>query len=136
MRFVFDTNTLVSAALFSRSLPRLAFDSTFKRGEVLTSEAYLAELDEVLHRAKFTRYLTALEADLFVNQFSLKATSIVVTISLSDYRNQKDNKFLELAVDGDAVCIITGDQDLLVLHPYCDLAILNPVDFLRWIADK
>ncbi len=84
MRFVFDTNTLVSAALFSRSLPRLAFDSAFKRGELLTSEACLAELDEVLHRAKFTRYLTALEADLFVNQFSLKATSIIVTSSLAD----------------------------------------------------
>ncbi|WP_288426181.1 putative toxin-antitoxin system toxin component, PIN family [uncultured Spirosoma sp.] len=136
MRFVFDTNTLVSAALFSRSLPRLAFDSAFKRGELLTSEACLAELDEVLHRTKFTRYLTALEADLFVNQFSLKATSIIVTSSLADCRDQKDNKFLELAVDGDAVCIITGDQDLLVLHPYRDLAILNPVDFLRWIADK
>lgn len=136
MRFVFDTNTLVSAALFSRSIPRLAFDNAFERGELLTSEACLAELDEVLHRAKFTRYLTPLEADLFVNQFSLKAMFITVTSSLVDCRNQKDNKFLELAVDGNAVCIITGDQDLLVLHPYRGLAILNPVDFLHWIADK
>ena len=136
MRFVFDTNTLVSAALFSRSIPRLAFDSAFERGELLTSEAGLAELDEVLHRAKFARYLTPLEADLFVNQVSLKAMFNAVTSSLVDCRDHKDNKFLELAVAGNAGCIITGNQDLLVLHPYRGLAILNLVDFLHWIADK
>jgi uncharacterized protein len=90
----------------------------------------------VLHRPKFARYLTPLEADLFINQFSLKATSIVVASSLTDCRDQKDNKFLELAVDGQAACIITGDQDLLVLHPYRHIAVLNPAEFLDWLTDK
>ena len=134
MKFVFDTNTLVSAALSATSTPRQAFDVAFSQGELLTSESCLAELNQVLHRTKFSRYLTPFEADLFINQYSLKATSVLVSSSLTDCRDPKDNKFLELAVDGSATCIIMGDQDLLVLHPYHTVSIFIPVDFLRWLS--
>ena len=40
---------------------------------------------------------------------------------------------LELAVAGNADFIITGDQDLLVLNPFRDIKIVNPVDFLEII---
>ncbi len=134
MRFVFDTNTLVSAALFANSIPRQAFDAAISRGISLTSESCLAELNQVLHRPKFARYLTAFEADLFISQYSLKTTHIVVTSSVTDCRDFKDNKFLELALDGQATCVISGDQDLLVLHPYRTIAILTPLDFLAFIT--
>ncbi len=133
MRFIFDTNTLVSAALFSQSIPRQAFDIAFTQGELLTSEACLAELNQVLHRPKFARYLTPFEADLFMNQYSLKVTSVTVKSLVNDCRDIKDNKFLELAIDGEAACIISGDQDLLILHPYRDILILTPTDFLHWL---
>lgn len=136
MKFVFDTNTLVSAALFSKSVPRQAFDSAFSRGTLLTSEACLAELNQVLHRPKFARYLTPLEADLFISQYSLNVTSVIINSSLSDCRDLKDNKFLELSVDGQATSIISGDQDLLVLHPYRGIAVLSPVDFLHWVTNE
>jgi len=43
------------------------------------------------------------------------------------------NAFLALAVDGEADAIVTGDRDLLALHPYAPIAILSPRDFLkRW----
>lgn len=38
--------------------------------------------------------------------------------------------FLELAALGNAVCIITGDEDLLVLNPFRNTTILNSRDFL------
>lgn len=133
MRFVLDTNTLVSAALMANSTPRQAFDAALNRGELLTSESCLAELNQVLHRPKFARYLTPFEADLFINQYSLKATVVTVSSSITDCRDLKDNKFLELAIDGAANCIITGDQDLLVLHPYRAVSIVTPVDFLNWV---
>lgn len=132
MKFIFDTNTLVSAALSAQSTPRQAFDTALRQGELLTSESCLAELNQVLHRPKFARYLTPFEADLFINQYSLTTTAINVTSSLTDCRDQKDNRFLELAIDGQADCIVTGDQDLLVLHPYHGVQILTPIDFLNW----
>ena len=135
MKFVFDTNILISAALFSQSIPRQAFDMALSRGDLLTSEACLAELNQVLHRPKFARYLTSFEIDLFINQYSLKATFVTVTTILNDCRDAKDNKFLELAVDGDVAYIVSGDQDLLVLHPYRDIAIMNPIDFLNWLGN-
>ncbi len=42
----------------------------------------------------------------------------------------KDDKFLELAVNGKAKYIITGDQDLLVLNPFQDIAIISVSDYL------
>jgi len=52
-------------------------------------------------------------------------------IEITDCRDPKDNKFLELAVTANASCIITGDDDLLVLHPFRNIPILNASDFLN-----
>ena len=46
-------------------------------------------------------------------------------------RDPKDNKFLSLAIDANAITIVTGDDDLKVLHPYKGIAIQSPADFIR-----
>jgi len=46
-------------------------------------------------------------------------------------RDPKDDKFLELALNGRADAIITGDADLLALHPWREVAIVSPADYLR-----
>lgn len=45
-------------------------------------------------------------------------------------RDPDDDKLLETAMMGQADCLVTGDRDLLVLSPFHDILILNPVDFL------
>jgi putative PIN family toxin of toxin-antitoxin system len=45
-------------------------------------------------------------------------------------RDPKDDKFLSLAVSGHADLILTGDADLLALHPFQGIAILSPADYL------
>ena len=45
-------------------------------------------------------------------------------------RDPKDDKFLELAVNGAAQLIITGDADLLALHPFRRTEILTPARYL------
>ena len=49
---------------------------------------------------------------------------------LSPCQNPKDNKYLELALSGQAECIVTGDNDLLVLTPFRGIAILTIQEFL------
>ena len=56
--------------------------------------------------------------------------TIKPTETITDCRDPKDNKFLELAVASNAPFIITGDDDLLVLNPYRDINILKSGDFL------
>ncbi len=57
-RFVVDTNVVVSAVLSPKPIPRQAFDLAFTRGIVLASDSTLAELDDVLRRPKFERYIS------------------------------------------------------------------------------
>lgn len=42
----------------------------------------------------------------------------------------RDDKFLDLAVAGQATCIITGDPDLLDLHPFRGISIVTPAQFI------
>jgi len=48
-----------------------------------------------------------------------------------DCRDPDDNKFLALALDGHAECIVTGDPHLLELHPWRGIPILTPRAFLE-----
>ena len=48
----------MSALLLPRSVPRQAFDAASAAGRLLVSEATVAELDEVLRRPKFNRYVS------------------------------------------------------------------------------
>ncbi len=62
------------------------------------------------------------------------ADLVEVDQAVTDCRDSKDNKFLQLAVSGHATHLVTGDQDLLVLHPYRHIAILTAREFLAEVA--
>jgi putative PIN family toxin of toxin-antitoxin system len=129
-RFVLDTNTIISALLIRTSLPRQAFDHAFAQGTVLVSEQTIAELTDVLQRTRFDRYITLERRLQFLASFVQDTTVIAITETITECRDPKDNKFLEVAVCGQADSIVTGDQDLLALHPYRGITIITPRDFL------
>lgn len=129
-RYVLDTGVIVSAVLLPRSVPRRAVDLAFARGIVLASADTIGELDEVLRRPKFNRYLREEERLLFLAAFIRDAKVVEVTERLTACRDPKDDKFLELAVSGNATCIVSGDDDLLVLNPFRGVAILTPQEFI------
>jgi putative PIN family toxin of toxin-antitoxin system len=64
---------------------------------------------------------------------NLLATAEAVTICerIVASRDPTDDKFLELAVNGRADLIVTGDADLLVLNPFRDIPIVSPVTFVQ-----
>ena len=129
-RFVIDTNVVVSAVLSPRSVPRQAFDLAFAQGIVFVSDSTLLEIEDVLRRPKFERYISERERLQFLAKFIREARLIEVTVAITDCRDPKDNKFLELAVSGEATSIISGDADLLVLHPFRDITIVTPQSFI------
>lgn len=131
LRFVLDTSVIVSALLLSRSVPRQAFDLAFIQGTVLVSDTTLNELDTVLRRSRFDRYIAEDERLQFLAAFVQDAMLVEVTEVVTDCRDAKDNKFLELAVSGDATCIISGDNDLLSLHPFRGIPIVTPQAFIN-----
>ena len=129
-RFVLDTNLVVQAALLDSSPARRVFEAALLEGEVLLSDAVQAELSDVLMRPKFDRYISPLQRLQFLANLVAIATPVQITLHVQACRDPKDDKFLELAVNGQANCIVTGDNDLLVLNPFQNIVILLPRDFL------
>ena len=130
-QYVFDANVIVSALLLPDSLPRRAFDKAYRQGKILLSAATILELDDVLRRPRLDRYLHEEERIDFLLHLIRDAVIAPVTLTVTDSRDPKDNKYLELAVSASATCIVTGDQDLLVLHPYRAIPIVMPRTFLE-----
>ena len=130
MRFVFDTNVVLSAALFEHSVPDQALRRALGVGDVLLSLATLQELHDVLSRPKFEQYVTLEEREEFLATLVNRASLVEIKETIEACRDPKDNKVLEVAVSGQATCIISGDEDLRVLHPFRGIPILTPAGFL------
>jgi uncharacterized protein len=128
-RFVLDTNVIVSAALLENSVARRAFDKAILHGQILISDDLQDELSEAILRPKFDRYLSTDKRLQFLARFINLAMPISVVEQIDICRDPKDNMILELAVDGKANCIVSGDKDLLVLNPFRGIAIMPPRAF-------
>ena len=127
-----DTNSLISAALIPTSINRQAFNKVIDLGKLAISNNTTEELIEVLFREKFDKYfINDEERFVFVNKIEVNSKLFTIDISFNVCRDSKDNKFVELVISANASCIIKGDKDLLVLHPFREIPILNATDFLN-----
>jgi putative PIN family toxin of toxin-antitoxin system len=134
-RYVFDTNVLVSAVLFEHGKPGQAFRQALHHGEILISLPLLDELTEVLGRKKFERYVKVEEREEFLRALVARAALIEPKEIIRVCRDPKDDMLLELAVAGGAAYLLTGDQDLLALNPFRDIAIVTADQFLALTAE-
>ena len=129
-RIVIDTNVFISALLIRKSVPFQVVNIAFKQGFILNSDATFSELQQVLTRRKFEKYLTSEERNIFLFKLANESQSIDIKEEIKACRDAKDDKFLELAVNGNADFIVTGDADLLVLNPFRDIEIITPEIFI------
>jgi putative PIN family toxin of toxin-antitoxin system len=133
LRFVFDTNVIVSALLLEDSTSRRAFNLAVERGKILLSFPVLSELNEVLGRRQFRKYVDEDDVRRFISALVREAEWVETRTPVVASRDPKDDKFLELAVSGRATHIISGDSDLLTLNPFQGTPILTPDAFLETI---
>jgi uncharacterized protein len=129
MQWVVDTNVLVSRLLMPKGVAGQAFDVAVHSGALLMSPATLAELSEVVMRPKFDRFVDATVRRGFLSRLGALVQVVHPTQTVTACRDPKDNKFLEVALHGNATAILTGDADLLVLHPFQDIPVLSPPEF-------
>jgi uncharacterized protein len=126
LRMVFDANVIVSAMLLPLSIPRRALNRVLGEGRLLISAATTTELDEVIRRPRFDKYLSEEERTEFLTALVYESELVHVVDNVTDCRDVRDNKYLELALSGRATHIVTGDADLLVLHPFRGIIIIPP----------
>lgn len=90
----------------------------------------LAELNEVLNRKRFRPYIDEEDIRIFIATLTREAEWVHAETRIKACRDPKDDKFLDLAVQGKANQIVTGDSDLLALDPFQGIRILPPHLFL------
>ncbi|RYF76183.1 MAG: putative toxin-antitoxin system toxin component, PIN family [Comamonadaceae bacterium] len=136
-RWVLDTNVLVSRVLWPQGTPSRAFAQALQwGGTLLVSPATLAELHEVLMRPRLDRYASPEHRLAFLQLLPPVLELIHPATPIRACRDPKDDKFLEVAVHGQADALVTGDADLLALHPFHGVPILSPADFLQHLGDE
>jgi len=128
--WIFDTNTLLSALLNEDSPPGMALKKARQNGTLLVSPQTAAEYFNVFSRTKFERYVSLELRLAFIENIISNAFEVLPIEKVNACRDPKDNKFLELAVTAGASCIISGDQDLLILDPFRNIPILTADRFL------
>jgi len=128
MRLVVDTNVFVSAALKSGSWPGIVIRWLDRYGGLLKSSVTEQEVFEVLQKPR----LAPMIAPFFSTELRrIFAAAELVTIAerVTECRDPKDDKFLELAVNGRADVIVSGDADLLMLDTFRGIPIVTPAAF-------
>lgn len=125
-RYVLDANVVVSALLLNDSVPGRAFEHARRHGTILVSDASLAELRSGLGRSKFDRYLTRTDRDDFLLAMTQESEVVEIDEVVRACRDPKDDHVLELAVNGRATTIVTGDEDLLEQNPFRGVEVVTP----------
>jgi putative PIN family toxin of toxin-antitoxin system len=134
-RVVLDTNVLISAALSPHGKPFSCLSWVLDNATLLTSQELLTELETRLARPKFSKYVDEARRRAFVADLALSTVLVEVRGVVKLCRDPDDDKLLEITIAGGADCLVTGDQDLLVLDPFQGVPILTPAAFLEAIAE-
>lgn len=129
MRIVLDTNILISALITQGTPPDQLFQAwREERFDLVTSEAQLDELLQVIHRPKLQPYLSFSDAWHMV--LDIYDIAEIVWQQLPDVTlspDPDDNRILATAIAGNADLLITGDKsDLLRLEKVQDIPVLTP----------
>jgi putative PIN family toxin of toxin-antitoxin system len=134
-RVVFDTNTVISALVFTAGrLVWLREHWRERRSVSLVSHATVAELQRVLGYRKL-KLSAEYHFELLSDYLSYCETIEVKEICPVQCRDAKDQPFLDLAQSGKADMLVTGDEDLLALAGQTVFVIETPEEYRRRIAD-
>jgi uncharacterized protein len=133
MRAVVDTNVLVSAALKQQSMPGMAALLVERRGGLLKSLATAQQLFEVVARPRLASLIDP-DTQAWLRKLMSAAELVTITERIVACRDPTDDKFLELAVNGHADLIVTGDGDLLALNPFRGIPIVTPAAFVQGVV--
>lgn len=133
-RVVVDTNVLLSAALSPSGTPATLLDGLLQVGKLVFSEATFAELEGRIWLPKFDRYLPMDRRRRLLREVNACATWVEVPATIAAQRfsrDVKDDAFIHAGITAGVSRLVTGDNDLLCLHPIGDLYILSPREGLE-----
>ena len=136
-RVVVDTNVILSAALSPRGAPAELVDILLAEGRLVFSQTTFAELESRIWKPKFDRYLPIERRKHILQELNASAMWVDVPSTIFEQfysRDAKDDAFVHVAIAAGVTRLISGDDDLLCLHPLGTLHILSPRTALNEIS--
>jgi putative PIN family toxin of toxin-antitoxin system len=132
MRVVLDTNVFVSALLNpDRRISLILYSLAEGKYRLLYSRDSLGELVRVVSRPRIMRgLLDDFDIKELIALIKFRGQEILPSVSIKACRDLSDNMFLEIAVEGNADLIVSGDDDLLSLSPFQGIPVITPARFL------
>lgn len=137
MRVVLDSNVVLAGFLWSGTCTQFFELANAGVIKTYTSSELVHEINDVLHRPKHAQHVanTGFTAKQLVNHYRRFAKRIPAQkFTQQICRDADDDAVLACALAAKAQMIITGDKDLLVLHPWREIQILNPANALKWLG--
>ena len=128
---VVDTNVLISGLLKGRVTRSILVALRDQRFQLVTSPWLIEEFLRVASRPMLQPYISPRERRAIAWYLQTQAQFVIPRQRIHACRDSKDSVFLEAAVTGRADVLVTGDHDLLVLHPFRKISIITPSQFLK-----
>ena len=129
MKVVLDTNVLISGFFWKGTPYQLIELAEHGLIRLFTSDILLAELHGILSQPKHARTIAV--GEFSIDDIMRRYQKVAVVVPTKKFtqqicRDADDDAVLACALAANANMIITGDKDLLVLHPFQDIPILTP----------
>jgi uncharacterized protein len=133
-RIVFDTSTLVSAALRASSAAERAVSLTLRNGVVCVCEQSMEQMRAALTKSKLDRYMGKRARMAFADV--LLRNAWICPVSKADVskvrhagRDRRNNMVLALAAIAEADAIISSEPALLARKTWRGIPIVAPAEF-------
>jgi hypothetical protein len=136
VRVVLDTNVLISALLFEGETKKIVYLWKTKRIKILISKEVLQEYIKVLSYPKFK--LSKKEITYLIEEELLPFVEVCEPKIKFDFvkEDHEDNKFLDLAYEGKANYIVSGDSHLLKFKKFKKIKVVDVKSFLRLFQNQ
>ena len=132
-RVVIDTNVWLSAALSPAGAPSQVVRRVLAHGVPVFSDATFAELKTRIWKPKFDRYLSMEARQGILHDARAVGHWVGIRPDMAAQRFSRDtddDKFIHTALIGNAMWLVSGDQDLLVIEADLEVYIVTPADAL------
>lgn len=139
MKVVLDSNVVMTGFLWPGICTQFFDLANAGRIEPFTSRDLIDEIREVLYRPKHAHHVarTGFTAEQLIDQYQRFAKPIPARkFTKQICRDADDDVVLACALAAKADVIVTGDKDLIVLHPWNGIQILSPADALQWLTSS
>jgi putative PIN family toxin of toxin-antitoxin system len=129
MKLVLDSNVLI-AALIARGVCADLLEHCVLRHNIVCSDFILEEVrQKLVTKFKYSDEEADEAVLLFRSQCEFVQPSSLATRVCRDV---DDDQILATAIAGQAQCIVSGDNDLLVLKQHAGIDIVRPSDFAAY----